>query len=561
MQSRNISRKEKISFIKTLSYDLVIIGGGIFGACALWEASLRGLKALLVDANDFGSGASANSYKIVHGGIRYMQHLDISRVRSSCKERSAFLRVAPHLVEPLPILIPTYGWLNLGKPVLGAGMLLYDLITLDRNRGITDISRHIPFTRFLSRDEVLKHFPDVPSDGLTGGCVFNDGRFYNPTRLVWSFIQSARENGADAINYAKAKDIIVENNTVTGLHIVDSLSNESHQIQCRSILNSAGPWAERLAGGFSSTHYKPSATYSRDACFVIKRKASSPYTLAIQGQTKDPDAVVSRPARHLFISPWRGRSLVGVWHKVTSEKPEQITVTKEELNEYITEINESYPALNLTIDEVTMWNAGLVPFGENNEDAQHLSYGKRSLVVDHAVTDNVDGLVSLVGIRYTMARSEAEKALDLLQRKLGQEPEKPRSDYVKLTGAQFSTFDSLIEQIQQDGAGRLGEDVIKALAHNYGSEYKKVLSVFDGNHQTIKSFDNTTVTNAEVVYCCRYEMVESLGDVVFRRTDIATAGNPENAVLREVGELVAKELEWDSSRIDEELERIKQQFP
>ena len=155
------------------AYDLVVIGGGIFAACAAWDATLRGLKVGLIEQTDFCAGTSANSFKMVHGGIRYLQHADIVRLRSSCHERSAMLRIAPHLVHPLPIMIPTYGYGKSGKFFLGTGMYLYDLLTLGRNRGIHDPKRHIPWTRFFSRQQVLKEFPDLSADGLTGFVMRN----------------------------------------------------------------------------------------------------------------------------------------------------------------------------------------------------------------------------------------------------------------------------------------------------------------------------------------------------------------------------------------------------
>jgi glycerol-3-phosphate dehydrogenase len=153
------------------TYDLVVIGGGIFGVCAAWDATLRGLSVALLERGDFSHATSANSYKIVHGGIRYVQQADLALVRESSHERTVLLRVAPHLVHPLPIVIPTYGYGMKGKPILRMGLLIYDLLTLDRNRGIDDRQRKIPFGRFLSREELLGHFSCVPREGLTGGAI------------------------------------------------------------------------------------------------------------------------------------------------------------------------------------------------------------------------------------------------------------------------------------------------------------------------------------------------------------------------------------------------------
>ena len=561
MEFEYLTRDEKLSQIASSEYDIVVVGGGIFGACAVWEATLRGLKALLVEAEDFCSGASANSYKIVHGGIRYMQHLDVVRVRSSSRERSAFLRIAPHLVQPLPVLIPTYGWGKLGKPFLGTGMLLYDLLTTGRNKAIADKNQQIPMTQFLSREEVLENYPDLSAKGLTGGCVFNDGRFYNPPRLVWSFIKTAMQRGAHALNYLPAQDIVLSDRTVTGIKLQDALTGKTIEVRCKSVLNTAGPWAERLLTGFEATRYQTQATYSRDACFVVKRKLPSHYTLAVQGHNKDPDALLSRPARHLFVSPWRNHTLVGVWHKVTTVDPGKVSVSREEIEQYVAEVNEAYPELNLRMDEVTMWNAGLVPFGESSEGDEDLSYGKRSLIIDHAKTDNLEGLTTLVGIRYTMARGEAETVLDTIQRKLGQKPTRPGSDFIKLWGSDFNSFDDLLAASRSRFPNGTDEANLRSLLHSYGSASGEVFESMQELPEGDKVFGDTNVTRAQVLYACRNEMVESLADLVFRRTDIATAGNPGDATLLEIAQCMAQERKWDEQRLRQELERVQQRFP
>src|SRR5688572_9062952 len=179
-------------------FDLAIIGGGAFGAAAAWDATLRGLRTVLIERHDFGGGSSAECFKMVHGGIRYLQHADFVRLRSSCRERSAMLRIAPHLVAPLPIVIPTYGRGRKGKLFLGTGMRLYDFLTIDRNARIPDPSRQIPGTRFLGRSEVLSLFPDIDDSAMTGGAVFDDGQMYSPPRLVLAFVKSAVAAGAGA---------------------------------------------------------------------------------------------------------------------------------------------------------------------------------------------------------------------------------------------------------------------------------------------------------------------------------------------------------------------------
>src|SRR5450631_3457302 len=206
-----------ISALANQTFDVLVIGGGAFGAAAAWDAALRGLRVALIDQGDFGSGASAECFKMVHGGIRYLQHADIPRLRASCAERTALLRIAPHLVNPLPIVIPTYGHGRQGKAFLAAGMLVYDLLTIGRNFGLSDPTRRIAGTQLLSRNETLALFPEIEERSLTGAAVFEDGQMYNTARLVLAFVKSAANRGAIAANYTEALRFLWDGKRVCGV--------------------------------------------------------------------------------------------------------------------------------------------------------------------------------------------------------------------------------------------------------------------------------------------------------------------------------------------------------
>ena len=303
-----LAMNRNVESLGSCEFDLIVVGGGIFGACAAWDAVLRGWSVALIEQSDFGSGASANSFKMVHGGIRYLQHADLVRLRESSFERSAFLRVAPHLVQPLPIAIPTYGHGRKGRVFLGAGMTVYDALTFDRNRGIGDPNRRIPRSRFMDRNEVLDLYPGLPSDGLTGAAIFCDGQMYNPPRLVLAFVQSAADAGAVVANYVEAIGLMRKDDRIVGVVARDHFDGSEIEIRARVTLNAAGPWAEALLGRCSQPVVAETGTYSRDACFIVPRRFDHPYALAVSGQTSDPDAVLSREARHLFAVPWRNHT-------------------------------------------------------------------------------------------------------------------------------------------------------------------------------------------------------------------------------------------------------------
>jgi glycerol-3-phosphate dehydrogenase len=553
--------ERNIKELEDSEFDIAIVGGGIFGACAAWDATLRGLRVALIERGDFCGGTSANSFKMVHGGVRYLQHMDIYRLRHSCKERTALLRIAPHLVRPLPIVIPTYGHGASGKAFLGAGLYLYDALTLGRNRDISDDTRKIPPSTFLSREEILELFPDLKPEGLTGGAVFYDGQMYNPTRLVLAFIQSAVAAGATACNYVEAVGLTRSDGRVTGVEAKDVLTGDHVAIRAKVVVNTAGPWAERFLSDAANLPLATKGSYSRDACFVIDKRFPGKHAVAILGRTRDPDAVLSRPARHLFLVPWRDYTLVGVWHVVYQRHPDEVDVPAEDLEAFIDEINWAYPSLNLSLQDVRMWNAGLVPFGVNEPGAINLSYGKRSNLVDHRKTQGIDGLVTLIGIRYTTARADSAKAIDIAVSKLGIKAPQRDSTKIPIMGGNIQDFEKFVQTTGDAQEFGFDDKVIRALAHNYGTRISDVFAHAHSNPALAQTLGESTVIKAEVVHAIRHEMAVTLADIVFRRTDLATAGNPGDRALRECADIAARELQWSAEQKEMELQAIYKRFP
>src|SRR5688572_12521521 len=503
-------------------YDLLVIGGGAFGAAAARDAALRGLTTALIERHDFGSGASAECFKMVHGGIRYLQHADIPRLRASCHERSALLRIAPHLVSPLPIAIPTYGHGRSGKAFLGTGARVYDLLSWDRNRGIRDPQRRIRNTQWLSRNDVLRMFPHLETPRLTGAVVFEDGQMYNAARLVLAFVKGAAAAGADVCNYVEATEFLWSGNAVCGVRARDALTGDDFEIRARLTLNAAGPWADYLHRDpqrFGTARRLP---FSRDAYFIVDRPPTSAYGIAIQGLSRDKDALLGRQTRHLFAAPWRDKTLLGVWHSLFPDFPDQACVRPNEVEEWMNEINTVYPTLQLKPSEVSFAHCGLVPFGET-ATATELSFGKESRLVDHRETHNVHGLVSLVGIRFTMARVDAARAVDMVLRQSERAPASPPTERLPLPGGEFGNFAAF----EADAARELPSDIpmssLRGLLRNHGTEYRAVLREHDNSTHTnidVANVSGTRTLAAEIRYAVNHEMAVHLDDVVMRRTDL-----------------------------------------
>jgi glycerol-3-phosphate dehydrogenase len=554
--------RRNVSALAEKEYDLIIVGGGIFGICAAWDATLRGLSVALIERGDFAHATSANHFKLVHGGMRYLQHADLYRVRESSLERNILLRIAPHLVHPLPFVIPTYGHGMQGKEVLATGLFLYDLVTFDRNQGIEDPQRRIPRGRLISRQECLQMFPHLEQKGLTGAAIFYECQMYNPTRLSLSFLRSAVKAGTEAVNYMQATDFIKERDRVIGVRAQDTLTGDKLEIRGRVVINAAGPWAHQLLRRSMGTGLNSKPSFSRDALFAVGRQLlSEKYALGVQAETRDADAIVSRGHRHLFLIPWRDYTLVGVWHVVHNGGADEFIVTEQELQKFLDEINEAYPSLDLTLKDISIWNAGLILFGNNNSEEIDHSFGKRSIIIDHAKDDQVEGLVTLIGVRYTTARGTAERAVDLVFNKLGKKPPKSATPVTPIYGGQIACFDQYLHQATAQRPRTLSTEVIPSLIHNYGSAYRNVLKYIDEDATWSQTLGTSKVIKAEVVHAVREEMAQKLGDVVFRRTDLGTGGHPGETALQACADLMALELTWDKCRVEKELDEVRAVFP
>lgn len=546
--------KRSLPALTDREFDLLVIGGGAFGAAAAWDASLRGLSVALIDQADFGAGASAECFKMVHGGIRYLQHADLRRMRSSCRERSALLRIAPHLVKPLPIVVPTFGFGRKGKALLGAGMYVYDLLTADKNAAIADQDRRIPGTRFLSRGEVLELFPELEQRGLTGAAVFADGQMYNPARLVLAFVKSAVGRGAVVANYVQATEFLWEGRTVKGVRVLDHLEGERFDIRARLTLNAAGPWAEYLFDDSARFGLHSRGHFSRDAYFIIRRAPRSDYALAVPGQSRDRDSLVSRSARHLFAVPWRDYTLIGVWHQLFADRPDLASVKEADLHTWLDEMNASHPAMALRREEICYACCGLVPFGSRTSTTSELSFGKESRLIDHRRAHAVSGLVTLVGIRYTTARGDSAAALDLLLRQWpSRAPVRAPTDRTALAGGQIDDIQALRRTAMASRPANISVRSLEALLSNHGADYVQLLSRTEQPGESLQLGSSDTLM-AEVTHAVESEMAVRLEDVVFRRTDMGSAAHPGSLALQQTADRMQQLYGWSDQHRQRELQ-------
>jgi glycerol-3-phosphate dehydrogenase len=414
----------------------------------------------------------------------------------------------------------------------------------------------------MSRKQVMDDYPYVETKSLTGAACFYDGQILDPPRLIWSIVRSAIEMGAVACNYCDVRNLVSENGRVVGARIADVVSGETVSVRAKAVVNATGPFAQSFVGSSSSATPK-NVPLSRDMAFVVKRSISDKTAIGVQTKFKDPDALLSRGNRHLFLAPWRGYTLVGVNSRVFPEDPYSLDVTEEEIATFIEEVNEAIPTLNLKRDDIGVVYGGLLPFGENAENSTDLSFGKRSLMIDHGDGDDgLLGLFSAMSVRWTMGRQTAERVIDAAQKYLHGSSTECNTHRTAVFGGDFESLEILKEEVKKDDVGRELEPAIRNhLVQTYGTDWRGPLELVRHDSSLMRRVSPAPIIGAEIVYAIKSEMAVSLADCVLRRTDVGTGEMPTDDTLAACADIAADVLGWDSSKVNAEIESVKACYP
>jgi glycerol-3-phosphate dehydrogenase len=541
------------------TYDLLIIGGGINGVAAAWDAALRGLQVALIDKGDFGAETSSATLKTIHGGLRYLQHLDFIRARESVRERSILLTIAPHIVHPFPFIVPTYGHLMKGKEFMTAGIVMNEIVSFDRNRAIPDPSNRIPDGRVLSRKECLALVPGIKEDGLTGGVMFYDAQMHNSERLTFLFALSAAGKGADLANYVEAVGLLRREGRVTGARAKDRIGGGEFDIRARVVANMTGPWSD-ITLGLLERPDPPRRVLRSKGIQIVTPALTEDVALAVASKYRDPDALFSRGARHYFITPWRGLSLVGTTDTVYEGDPDEFRITDRDIRDFVDEINEALPSARLSRGQVSFAFGGMRPITEKNVDAGAKAARKYE-ITDHLADRKVDGLISVVGVKYTTCRLLAEKVVNLVFRKLGRASPPPATATTPLFGGNIERFDRFLDDAVRKPMPGLDAATMTHLACTYGSAMEIIGEwVMAEPALGAKIPGSSEVIRAEVVYAVREECALHLEDVILRRTDIGTLGHPGAAATNACADILAAELGWDAATRQREIAAVEKRY-
>lgn len=530
-------------------FDLLVIGAGIYGATIAWDASLRGLSVALIDRGDFGAATSANSLKTVHGGLRSLQRASLGEMRSFIRERRALLRIAPHLVHPIRFAIPTTRKISRHPLVMRAALAINDAFASDRNRGL-DPARRLGSSRVVSRNEFFSWEPGIDPSAAAGGALWFDAQMFSSDRLLLAFVQSAVEKGAVAANHVEALSLLRTGDRVRGAAARDCLTGETMEVEARAVVNAAGAWAEALSATADGGVRAAPVRFAK-ALNLVTRLPAPPLALGATHQ-----------GRFYFRVPWRGVSIFGTSQDVFDEDPGSLRATPDDVSRLLANVDAAFPGLRVRPGDVTLVHRGLLPRAGVAPDGEAL-LAKKNLVRDHRKS-GVEGLVTVVGVRYTTARETAAETVDLAFSLLGRTPPPSASATTPLAGGDVDSVEGLLAATIADSQGLLAPAAAERIARAYGSRYRSILRIVardPGLARTLGGGEGDGVTAAEVVHAIEEEMAATLADALARRTEAGAAGWPGDGVVEDAARLMAQRLGWNADRTEREVSALRAMYP
>ena len=503
-------------------FDLLVIGGGSTGCGIALDAAARGLEVALVEKEDFGSGTSGRSTKLIHGGVRYLEQavLRLDRgqfglVQDALRERAVVLENAPHLAKRLPLVIPLYHPLRI--LYYWIGLKLYDRLAGKATLGAS---------RYLSAAETLDRLPMLHSEGLIGGLLYYDGQF-DDARLNVSLALTAREYGAAIINHVEVTQLIQHGGHLAGARVRGLEGEGEWAIRAKGVINATGPFADQLRQ-LDDPQAQPMLRVSSGAHIVLDDKFSLPETGLLVPKTED--------GRVLFVLPWMGHTLIGTTDTFAEPTPEP-PVHDEEI-EYLLHYARTFFADPISAGDIRSAWAGLRPLVADpaRSDSARLSR-------DHVVTESASGLITIAGGKWTTYRKMAQDAVD---HALGVDSSDVElTANLPLVGAAAYEPDFAAVLL---GIYGLDSDVASHLNHSYGDRAEKVVKLaMEGLGSRLAN--GLPYIEAEVLWAVRFELAQTPLDVLARRTRIAFLDRTAAIeALPRVVELMADELSWDATR-------------
>jgi glycerol-3-phosphate dehydrogenase len=524
----------RLSGIGEGTFDAVVIGGGMAGAGVARDLALRGASVALFEKGDFASGTSSKSSKLIHGGLRYLELADFRLVRESLREKKTLERLAPHLVRPLPFLVPVYRGSKRGLITVRIGMWLYDLLTPGKQ---TERFRVIPPVEALALE------PSIQAADLRGAGYYFDDLLLFPERLCLENALSAARHGARVHNYCEVEDVTRGPRGLDGVRVRDLLTGQVHTVRAPVIVNCAGPWVDRLRelAGVREAGARVLRTTKGIHCLLPRMTERAVYLSTVDD-------------RMIFVIPWRQFSMVGTTDTDFDGDPDRLWATREEVDYLLGAVRPALPDPRVALDQVVYTYAGVRPLAfEEGASASKVSR-------DHkVVVEGAEGqFLSITGTKLTCFRSLAEEVGDRVMRALGRRVPS-RTAELTLDGLddevgkiEARAWMDVSEEMATTGLSR---ETLEILVETYGRGFTRVLALL---RKLPDGAERLCPRNAEIVaqlhHAVREEMAVSLQDFLLRRTGIGQSPclglDCFEAVGRRMGELAG----WSPRRLQAELE-------
>ena len=483
-------------------HDVIVVGGGIHGACAAWEAARRGLRVALIEARDFNHATSANSLRTLHGGLRHLQRLDFVHMRESIRERSEWLRVAPELTQPMRFVLPTHGAGTRSRSVLRAALWVNDLVSADRNQGVA-ADHQLPNGAILGKAEFDSLYPGLSLPAYDGAAAWYDGICLNTERLQLAVVNAAVTCGAQAANYLRAQQVLQEGPGAIGVRARDELTGRQMDLHARVIINAAGPWIEEWLRGESSEPRPAPAFRASKAFNLVVRKLPFQDALGLTAR-----------GNTYFVMPWNGYSLIGTRHLRCDPAARKASVSREEVLAFLADLNPLLGEHSLTGTDIHGVFSGLLPEAEGAVGPD-VTLERSAQIIDHT-EQGLAGVVSIIGVKWTTARAVGERVARRACRRLG------RTDQLSSAARKLDCSALSPPEADPSMAARIVPDL--------------------------------PVVLGQVVHAVRQEMAMRLSDVVRRRTPLYLSAALDCAVLASCAAAMTRELRWSRRDVAAEIE-------
>jgi glycerol-3-phosphate dehydrogenase len=524
----------RLNGIDSASFDAVVIGGGMAGAGVARDLALRGASVVLFEKGDFASGTSSKSSKLIHGGLRYLELFDFKLVRESLREKKTLERLAPHLVRPLPFLVPVYRGSKRGLITVRIGMWLYDLLTPGRERERFRVLRPL---------DALTLEPSIRADDLRGAGYYFDDLLLFPERLCLENALSAARHGARVHNYCEVEAVTRGAGGIDGVRVRDLLTERVHTVRATVVVNCAGPWVDRLRemAGMSDAGQRVLRTTKGIHCMLPRMTERAVYL-----STADD--------RMIFVIPWREFSMVGTTDTDFDGDLDRLSATRAEVEYLLDAVRPALPDPRVAFDQVIYTYAGVRPLAfEEGASASKVSR-------DHkVVVEGPEGrFLSITGTKLTCFRSLAEQVGDHVMRALGRS-ERSRTATLTLDGLDEEAGKiearAWMDVSADMAATGLSRETMQTLVEIYGRAYPRVLDLArklpDGTARLCPS--NPDIV-AQLHHALAEEMTVSLQDFLLRRTVIGQSACLGLDCYEAIGRRMSGLAGWSSRRLDAELE-------